>query len=961
MLRSLLTTEASVLFPSAPQSQIGAVLRKQIPLARKCSLRFHLISQRRTITASQKARSVTEVAGYKPLLPTKSLSIQQKKARTQKELLEILEQDRIEILSTSDLFILLKYLVATQPSPEALQLKSRKLLDAIRLRNADTDFRTLEHLSILLECYTRLGYFREPTKIAEKLKAINLPANPAFFSTLLLVLGRRDFGQAFSVFKTLLNEKEHLDLDSFITMTKHCGMYQKLDRLEEVEGIIREMKFQPRLKIYSALIFAYSKNNQIEKCFSLLEEMKSFKLQPSNRIYTTLIRGCRATSMLDKVDLLYSDITQAQSRSDIGVYNSLISFYAHSNVSRAVQVFRELPDRGLVPDLFTYSSMIHGFCKHKQLDQALTLYYEMLHKDIQPNVVICNTLIDAHAKLGLVQKGLRFYQEMAVRRIPPDVHTYNILINMYAQHSDLARMQDMFQEMLSQHCRPDTITYSTLISGYSKNGQMKLAESAYSEMLQKRLVPNLITYNTMLHGYGLEGDTAKMESLFEGMLANKVSPNRMTFDILLNAHARHSRVDEVAATLERMKTWGVSVDSAAYDSLVGDSEKAQAASKVKLYDSVENCNRRIREFIARGDMDAAKNLYDEMKQKKIFPDTVTCNTLIFGWLSGGCFSEAVAFLEKMKEDRILPDKITYNSFVTAYARASDPKSALLFFNKMRGLGIVPDIKTFSSLIHAYVKCADMDRAQILFSQLLRSRIKPDMMIFNILINGYAKRHQMQKALDTLSQAIRMGCSPNCETYNGLIDGYCKSGNFTQALAMYREMKAKRIPENSHTFSIIMNCFSRLGENEEVLRIWEVTKRQGFANHELNPAITVLLDSCGFNSDLRTLQSVWSAAKQEVPLDENNFNSYIEALCRLGAYEHAKKVFIEEMPGAGIRPSLKTCQTLLTQLRSKRRVDDASVITRHIRARYPSLYDGLGTLPKNDSSISIPKHPYTPQN
>ena len=89
--------------------------------------------------------------------------------------------------------------------------------------------------------------------------------------------------------------------------------------------------------------------------------------------------------------------------------------------------------KGTVPDVNTYTSLIHGHCVHGKLDVAVKLFEEMKDKVVGPTVVTCTALISGLSKEGRSDEVFRLYDEMLATGVAPDDSMYSSLMGTCIQ------------------------------------------------------------------------------------------------------------------------------------------------------------------------------------------------------------------------------------------------------------------------------------------------------------------------------------------------------------------------------------------------------------------------------------------------------------------------------------------------------------------------------------------------
>jgi pentatricopeptide repeat protein len=171
-----------------------------------------------------------------------------------------------------------------------------------------------------------------------------------------------------------------------------------------------------------------------------------------------------------------------------------------------------------------YASKLNSLGKSKKEKDAVNLYNEMIERGIAPNVVIYTILIDMYRKLNNPGKALYVYDLMISRGVAPNVATFNTLINMFAKDKDEKNALTWFDVVSSHALLPNTQSYSIIIGTtglfpfflfpfrfcfycfshadmYGKMGRPDDAIWWFNDMTRCGLVPSIVTFAAMIDMY----------------------------------------------------------------------------------------------------------------------------------------------------------------------------------------------------------------------------------------------------------------------------------------------------------------------------------------------------------------------------------------------------------------------------------------------------------------------------
>ena len=88
-----------------------------------------------------------------------------------------------------------------------------------------------------------------------------------------------------------------------------------------------------------------------------------------------------------------------------------------------------MKQRGLEPNVITYSALISACEKGQKPEDAIELFKAMKWEGVVPDVITYNALISACEKGQKFEQALKLFHAMQQQGVVPDVITYNALIS----------------------------------------------------------------------------------------------------------------------------------------------------------------------------------------------------------------------------------------------------------------------------------------------------------------------------------------------------------------------------------------------------------------------------------------------------------------------------------------------------------------------------------------------------
>ncbi|ORX95770.1 TPR-like protein [Basidiobolus meristosporus CBS 931.73] len=563
------------------------------------------------------------------------------------------------------------------------------------------------------------------------------------------------------------------------------------------------------------------------------------------------------------------------------------------------------------PSRPVYQALVQAYTNCCTLDSVLKLYHKADNSDLL-NIRVFNMFITFFRKAMRYDLCIHMYNELTRRHITPDIVTLTSMMQVYARKLDIQSAEAMLKKLFKEGLSPDVMTYTTLIGMYAKASKMDKAYDLISEMKKNGVSPTLRTYTALLNGCSISNDVDGAMKIFRQMEASGVQPDITAYNTLLRAYSKHPNDDEIQKILAEMIERKCNPNSGTYSLLA-------------------------HYYLEHGDEDRI----DELESKLLdggHVDELACHTLVDTYLALSNWSRAIKVYEIMKSRNLGPLTDIYNAILKSLANESEESPLLKFFHEG---GSTQNIVSFNIILNYFRLHDKVKELQESYESMVRSGVRGDLTTYNILISAYCNVGDLNKALNVFDSLESKGTQPDRRIFNTLLSACFKHNESNLAFSIYQAMLDQKLTPDQHTLTILMDHYNRIGEMENVFRIWELLTRD-FPKETLNTSVSVLLDSLGFNGNLDTLKHMWEKLRADgYMLDENNFSSYIEALCRFGAHDDAIKVLMHEMES--IQPSRKTCELLLKSLVSYRRKEDVVEVMNFLRTKSPEIYSVLAKI------------------
>lgn len=295
-------------------------------------------------------------------------------------------------------------------------------------------------------------------------------------------------------------------------------------------GVVLRGGFEFNLVIGSALVDLYGKNKWLRYARHVFDQLP----EPDSVCWSSVI------SALTKNDM----------------YEEAMTFF-----------YMMQREHKLVPDEFTYGSVLTACGNLRRLKQGRELHASVIAAGLCGNIVVESSLVDMYGKCGRVGYSQSIFDRMRKR----NAVSWCALLNGYCQNGDFESVVMLFRQMddpdlysfgtvirscaglaavrqgkevHGQYVRKGgqgyVIVESALVDLYAKCGCIDYAQKVFMQMP----IRNLISWNSMICGFAQNGRGLEAVGLFDQMVKEGFKPDYISFVGVIFACSHAGLVDK---------------------------------------------------------------------------------------------------------------------------------------------------------------------------------------------------------------------------------------------------------------------------------------------------------------------------------------------------------------------------------------------------------------------------------
>ncbi|KAF5322786.1 hypothetical protein D9619_000605 [Psilocybe cf. subviscida] len=343
---------------------------------------------------------------------------------------------------------------------------------------------------------------------------------------------------------------------SFLFDALSAGRRPEISNMQEVIQDMIRHGCKPKAYHFSRVIEACRSVNDKDGVFSTIRTMKQADVEWNPHIYASLIsffakimdmktanaiyeraikRGVVPDVIMNNAMLyaygrqgsykeslgLFRTMQASPNGTDVDTYNTMMktALLSGSPLDTAMSIFSALKKKRLVPNRYTYGTLIDAALTHDRTDTASQLYEELLEREKETgetwiNVQILTSLLTGFVRAGVKESAEDILTEMGRRGITPNAVTYNAILRLYDSMKDanqLAAAEALLFKLSKTHSdwdvvknarqNPMALVYGPVLVGHMKRRDIAGAEAILDKFIDAGGIPTISHLGVMLTLY----------------------------------------------------------------------------------------------------------------------------------------------------------------------------------------------------------------------------------------------------------------------------------------------------------------------------------------------------------------------------------------------------------------------------------------------------------------------------
>ena len=336
----------------------------------------------------------------------------------------------------------------------------------------------------------------------------------------------------------------------------HCDIAMDLMRKMESSGST------PDVYTWTSMISGFTQKGWIHHAFDFLREMFSAGVKPNSITIASAASACALSKSLYAGLEIHSVAVKLALADELLVGNSLIDMYSKcGNLEAAQRVFDMMLER----DVYSWNSIIGGYCQAGFCGKAHELFMKMQESDSPPNVVTWNIMITGYMQNGDEDQALDLFQRIDKDgKVKPNAASWNSIISGYLQSGQKDKALQIFRKMQSFHIAPNSVTMLSILPACANLVSLKKVKEIHCCAVRRNLVSKVPVSNIFIDTYAKSGDITYSRNIFDGLSSKDI----ISWNTLISGHVLHGHSESALDLYDQMRKEGLEPSRGTFASII---------------------------------------------------------------------------------------------------------------------------------------------------------------------------------------------------------------------------------------------------------------------------------------------------------------------------------------------------------------------------------------------------------
>lgn len=287
----------------------------------------------------------------------------------------------------------------------------------------------------------------------------------------------------------------------YTTVINKLAQAKNFDGIEEVMKRIKgETSYRLTDDFFYNVIKIYGNvAGRINRAIETLFDMPNYHCWPTVRTFNFVLNLLVSTKQFDIIHEVYMGASKLGVEIDACCLNIIIKgLCGCRDLDAAFYVLDEFPKQNCIPNVRTFSTLMHGLCERGRVEEAFQLLERMEKEGIDPDTITFNILISGLRKQGRVEQSIVLFDRMMLKGCGPNPGTYQEILYALLGAKKFVKAKDFMRRMIFKGVNPSFESYKLAIQGLCNQNLLEDVEWVLKQMVLHDFVPKMGMWSQVL-------------------------------------------------------------------------------------------------------------------------------------------------------------------------------------------------------------------------------------------------------------------------------------------------------------------------------------------------------------------------------------------------------------------------------------------------------------------------------
>ncbi|MCO5610815.1 hypothetical protein L7F22_065056 [Adiantum nelumboides] len=565
---------------------------------------------------------------------------------------------------------------------------------------------TLESAHGLLKKYIDAKDLVAGRKLYAFVEKVGLQTNPFLGSYFIRLFSfSDDVSEAYLAFRNLIEP----NVFNWTAIISAFNQHRQSEKAIKLHHIMQQTNVPPDEYVFVALLHSCAATSSFMQGKQLHVQINGQAARFDTFVGNSLIDMYAKCGDLETAFKVFLELRNR----DMVSWNAMIGGYAQHGVSeQALRLFHNMQCENVQPSRVTLVSTLKACASIEFLDDGRLIHAQAIEEGFDSGIIFGSALTNLYAKCGKLLDACCILEKQPSRHIG----IWNALVTGYAQYGDGERALQVFQKMRHDGFMPNEVTYVCVVKACTGMCAFYDGRCIHVLIVENDMKENSFIQSALIDMYTASGSLNDARRVFDRVL----NRNEITWSAIVTGYAQHGCGEEALLLFQQMQSEGAKCDlytlvnvlkactclvaldvgQVIHGFVVEHKLESDACLGSVLIEFYSNC----------GSLDDAASVFNHLPNQNI----VTWSTMIGGYSMQGNIKAALQLFERMKQQGLKPDDVIFVSLLSTCAQMGFVEEGKQLFEAMtKDFGLTPTGEHYNCMVDLLARVGRFGEAESL--------------------------------------------------------------------------------------------------------------------------------------------------------------------------------------------------------------------------------------------------------